>query len=374
MCRLQIIVFQLLLGFTSQTNNGLHWSQRLAVAVVRTRRTTFPAEQLTRKFRKISTGRAIKIYCSKLNIAYKEVALKDSSTKAQTEPCLHVPQPTLHFVTPPSASETGPILLYFHGGGYVNPLQAPGHMPFALRCAAACKAKEVVFLEFSLAPEHPYPSQLVQAVAPLRYLLNELSLRADDIIIAGDSAGGNLTGSRHPYAAPLDLAGRQLEAVLFVSPWVILGTDQGSYRTNHGRDFLTLAQENWFKARWNANGIANEEEVWANLREGEGATDVWNGVFPSSGESQGLVKKAMVTVGTAEVLLDSCRLFARNCVKAETVVAQRETDWSVFHGKDFVFAECEGAVHIQPALDVAVKYYEGYMMQAALSRLKAYDV
>ncbi|ODH44295.1 hypothetical protein ACO22_00915 [Paracoccidioides brasiliensis] len=307
-----------------------------------------------------------------------EVALKDSSTKAQIEPCLHVPQPTLHFVTPPSASETGPILLYFHGGGYVNPLQAPGHMPFALRCAAACKAKEVVFLEYSLAPEHPYPSQLVQAVADLRYLLNELSLRADDIIIAGDSAGGNLTGSLlthiakpSPYAAPLDLAGRQLEAVLLVSPWVMLGTNQGSYHTNHRKDFLTLAQENWFKAQWNANGIANEEEVWANLCEWEGARDVWNGVFPSSGESQGLVKKAMVTVGTAEVLLDSCRVFAKDCVKAEMVVAQRETDWSVFHGKDFVFAECEGEVHVQPALDLAVKYYEGYMMRAVLSWLES---
>ncbi|EEH47463.2 uncharacterized protein PADG_03547 [Paracoccidioides brasiliensis Pb18] len=302
----------------------------------------------------------------------------EAPPRPKIEPCLHVPQPTLHFVTPPSASETGPILLYFHGGGYVNPLQAPGHMPFALRCAAACKAKEVVFLEYSLAPEHPYPSQLVQAVADLRYLLNELSLRADDIIIAGDSAGGNLTGSLlthiakpSPYAAPLDLAGRQLEAVLLVSPWVMMGTNQGSYHTNHRKDFLTLAQENWFKAQWNANGIANEEEVWANLCEWEGARDVWNGVFPSSGESQGLVKKAMVTVGTAEVLLDSCRVFAKDCVKAEMVVAQRETDWSVFHGKDFVFAECEGEVHVQPALDLAVKYYEGYMMRAVLSWLES---
>lgn len=244
-------------------------------------------------------------------------------------------------------------------------MRVVGHAPFVLACAAACKAKEVVFLEYALAPEHPYPAQLIQAVAALRYLLDTHSLKPEEIIVGGDSAGGNLVGSLlghlvkpSPYAAPLDLHGGQLRAALFVSPWVMMDTDQESFDTNDGKDYIDRPGALAFKGDWNPN----EAEVWANLCRVDDASQVWNQVFGRG--SQGVVKKAMVTAGTAEVLLDSCRAFALDHVQAKTVVGGRESDWSAVDGAPFVYVECTGEAHVQPALDGAVRYERGAMMTA----------
>ena len=54
----------------------------------------------------------------------------------------------------------------------------------------------------------------------------------EDIIVRGDSAVGNLVGALlahiakpSPHATPLDLAGKQLRAALFVCPWSIISAD-----------------------------------------------------------------------------------------------------------------------------------------------------
>lgn len=276
--------------------------------------------------------------------------------------------PTLHFVTPRDAPQDGPTVLYFHGGGYVNPMRAVGHTPFVLSCAKACKAKEVVFLEYALAPEHPYPAQLIHAVAALRYLLDTHSLKPEQIVVGGDSAGGNLVGSLlahigkpSPYAAPLDLKGGQLRAALFVCPWVMMDTEQESFDASNGKDYLDRPSTLAFKGDWSPN----EAEVWANLYGADDASKVWQQVFGRG--SPGIVKKAMVTAGTAEVLLDSVRAFSRDHVQAKTIVDGRESDWSAVDGESFVYAECMGEAHVQPALDGAVRY-EGGAMTAAIRR------
>ncbi|EDN09989.1 lipase/thioesterase [Histoplasma capsulatum] len=310
-------------------------------------------------------GSAIKSYCTRHRIPLKTILVNHTTpAKSKVDLSVYAPPPTLHFATPPSATADGPVLLYFHGGGYVNPLRAIAHIPFVLRC---------VFLEYALAPEHRYPVQLVQAVSALRYLLMDLPLRAEDIILAGDSAGGHLVGSllahmakTSPYAAPLDINGGRFRAVLFVSPWTTMKVDQGSYETNAEKDYINRTGVSWLKGLW----IPTEEDVWADLCEGEGAEDVWSQVFPSPKGSPGLVKNAMVTAGTAEVLLDSCRRFARDCVRAQTVAGRRETDWSVLDGKDFIFVECEGEIHVQPALDAALRYHDGVTMRAILRWLE----
>ena len=356
-------VLRWIASFVLKRGSPLHWRQKLAIAFVRAQRAVVPASIRRRNARRVLTGDGIKNYCAKNGLSVKVVTLEAQSTVYKAG--LTVPPPTLHFVTPSSASVTGPTLFYLHGGGYVNPMVGPGHMPMVLACAKACKAREIVFLEYVLAPEYPYPAQLVQVVASFRYLLETRSLKIEDIVVAGDSAGGNLVGSLlahlaepSPYAAPVDLAGRQLRAALFICPWTMMHVDQESFTTNESNDYLDRPQALRFKGEWKPD----EGEVWANLCEAPDATRVWNKAFGRDGP--GVVSKAMVTAGNAEVLLDSCNIFARDHVHAEMVVADRKTDFSVLDGKAFVSVECEGEVHVQPAVDSFVGYSDGVMMRA----------
>ena len=108
---------------------------------------------------------------------------------------------------------TGTIA-YFHGGGYR--LGAPaGWAGFASRLAAA-SGKRVVVPGYRLAPEHPFPAALHDAVAVYRALLEDGSAP----FVGGDSAGGGL-------AAALALACRDLSLtpparVVLLSPWLDL--------------------------------------------------------------------------------------------------------------------------------------------------------
>jgi hypothetical protein len=155
----------------------------------------------------------------------------------------------------------------------------------------------------------------------------------------------------------------KFRAALMLSPFVRLPTDTGSYESNDGRDYLNRPQVDGFKMAWKGR----EDEVWANLCGAEGSGDVWSKVFAR--DSRGRVEKVMVTVGTAEVLLDCCRAFAREHVQAETVMADQYTDYRVLEGKDRVMVECKGEVHVQAALDSVVGYHGGAQMRAIISWL-----
>jgi acetyl esterase/lipase len=81
-------------------------------------------------------------------------------------------------------------LLYIHGGGFVAGV--PGnHRPLTWRLADKLGVP-VYAIDYRLAPEHPFPAALEDCVAAYRALL-ETELKPSAIVIAGDSAGGNLT-------------------------------------------------------------------------------------------------------------------------------------------------------------------------------------
>lgn len=364
------VVARWLLGFALYRNPALHWRQRLAVSLLRAQRTTFPTRHLRWLSRRASTRDAIIAYCHQHGLTHSMVTLNAAPTEDAVAQ-LNIPGASLHFVTSLQTSDSGPTLLYFHGGGFVNPLRSAGHMPFILRCAAACRATQTLILEYALAPEHPYPAQLVQCVAALRHLLEDMNIDPGDIVLAGDSAGGLLVGAvlahlarPSPHAPPLSLGGRRLKAALFVSPWAVLPSSRGgSYAANEGSDYLSRTQVDQARVAWNGK----EDEIWANLYGVEEAGEVWDKIVPRG--EQGLVQKIMVTAGTAEVFLDGCLAFARDGMRAETIAVARETDCDVLRGKTVVLAVCEGEVHVQPALDCAVAFDQGSMMRAITSWL-----
>ncbi|KAK2778501.1 alpha beta hydrolase fold protein [Colletotrichum kahawae] len=141
------------------------------------------------------------------------------------------------------------FVLFFHGGGYVVPL-LPGHVEWCWEAYVAGGPGEktevaVAILQYTLVPEARYPTQLRQGVAALNHLLQS-GVRPDNLIIGGDSAGGNLAllVARHLCLpaqldiAPVSLSGR-LAGIFLVSPWLTSKTTTPSFQENNYVDMLT---------------------------------------------------------------------------------------------------------------------------------------
>ena len=128
------------------------------------------------------------------------------------------------------------VILYLHGGAFIaGSARTHRHLGAALAGAAGARA---VLPEYRLAPEHPYPAALDDAVAVYRHLLG-LGYRAGEIAVAGDSAGGGLA-----FALLLRAAGEGLPrpaCVVGFSPWVDLTGRQPSFRRNARRDVMLPA-------------------------------------------------------------------------------------------------------------------------------------
>ncbi|HZG89903.1 MAG TPA: alpha/beta hydrolase [Pseudonocardia sp.] len=94
---------------------------------------------------------------------------------------------------PPSEPESCGLLVYFHGGGFV--LGSLASTDPLCRLVAAQSGVRLLSVEYRLAPEHPYPAALEDALAAFRWARAEApALGADPGLVAvgGDSAGGNL--------------------------------------------------------------------------------------------------------------------------------------------------------------------------------------
>jgi epsilon-lactone hydrolase len=94
-----------------------------------------------------------------------------------------------HWLDAPGTG-TGRVLLYLHGGGYDRgSLRSHGEAAARLGRAAAMR---VLFPDYRLAPEHPFPAAVDDALAAWRWLRTTQNLDAASLAVAGDSAGGGL--------------------------------------------------------------------------------------------------------------------------------------------------------------------------------------
>jgi len=126
----------------------------------------------------------------------------------------------------------GAVLLYLHGGGYViGSPRSHRHLAVGIASAAGVRAFS---LAYRLAPEHPYPAALDDAVAAYRWLLQSARVPPQRIVIAGDSAGGGLTLAT---LVALREAGDPLPAAaVCLSPWVDLTCNLPSCDPRRGPD------------------------------------------------------------------------------------------------------------------------------------------
>jgi acetyl esterase/lipase len=123
-------------------------------------------------------------------------------------------------------ADPGRVILYFHGGGYVAG-SAFTHREMLGRLAKLTSLR-IVAPDYRLAPEHPLPLALEDAVTAWERLLAQ-GHRAGDIVLAGDSAGGGLALS---LLAVLCGRGTAPGAVVVFSPWTDLTGSGASITEN----------------------------------------------------------------------------------------------------------------------------------------------
>jgi epsilon-lactone hydrolase len=190
----------------------------------------------------------------------------------------------------PVTARDGSALLYLHGGGYViGSTRSHRHLAAAIGRAAGAP---VLLPEYRLAPEHPFPAALEDAVAAYRWLLGR-GVNARRVVVAGDSAGGGLTIA---MLVVLRDRGVPLPAgAVCISPWVDLACSGDSYTTKAAVD--PIVRQPW---------VAQMAKAY--LAGADLATPL---ASPLYADLRGL-PAILVQVGSDEVLLDdSAGLAAR---------------------------------------------------------------
>lgn len=142
----------------------------------------------------------------------------------------------------PRPSEILPIVLFFHGGGWVHgTLDTHDRLAARLAVAAECA---VLSVDYRLAPEYPFPAALEDAMLALQWVKQHYGAIGGDagcIALAGDSAGGNIAAALAHEAAGDPAVVHQL---LFY-PVLDGRCDAPSYAKGH-QGFLSATQMRWY--------------------------------------------------------------------------------------------------------------------------------
>ena len=195
------------------------------------------------------------------------------------------------WIVPAAPSRDG-VILYLHGGGYVA-----GDLEYARGFGSVLAAKNnvrVFCAAYRLAPEHPFPAALEDALAAYQLLL-DTGYEGRQIMLCGESAGGGLIYS---LAVRLKELGMPLPGGLIaISPWSDLTASGKSYQKNREKDPTMQEARLRFYAECYTDEPANPlvSPLFADL----------NGMPPS-----------LIFVGGDEIMLDDAALLHQKLLDA----------------------------------------------------------
>ena len=166
---------------------------------------------------------------------------------------IQVPGPagdiTCRVFTPNGVAEAAPVLVYFHGSGWViGGLDSHENEARHYADGASCI---VVVPDYRLAPENKFPAAAEDCYAVLIWVAGNaahLGGNPDNIAIAGDSAGGNLTAAVSQMALRRD--GPSLVYQILVYPVCDTHHHWDSYKRNSEGYYLTTAAMAWFREQY----------------------------------------------------------------------------------------------------------------------------
>ena len=186
------------------------------------------------------------------------------------------------------------VMLYFHGGGYVvGSMRTHRVMLSGISRASGFK---VLGLDYRLAPEHPFPAPVEDALASYRWLLAQ-GYSPNRIVFGGDSAGGGLVVSAlvaiRYLGEPLPAAG------VCISPWIDMEGTGESFTTNADVD-PSVSRER----------IVNIAKVYLAGRDPKAPM-----ASPLYADLNGL-PPLLIQVGGIETLLDDARALEQRAIAA----------------------------------------------------------
>ena len=126
------------------------------------------------------------------------------------------------------------VILQLHGGGYMGSIRNAYYV-FAGLYNEVSKGMNVLCPDYRVAPENPYPAALEDAVASYKWLLTR-GYKAENIVVAGDSAGGGLAMALCMYLRDNNLP--MPGGLIAMSPWTDLTASGASYDENFDKDPL----------------------------------------------------------------------------------------------------------------------------------------
>lgn len=150
---------------------------------------------------------------------------------------------------PPGAAADAPLLVYYHGGGWVQGSVATHDA--GCRTLSLASGVRVLSVDYRLAPEHVFPAAVEDAVTA--YAWAARTFEGAPLAVGGDSAGGNL-------AAVVALTARDDASLpdavfqLLIYPVTDLGAQAESYRTFASGYLLTARGMEWFSSKYRPDG------------------------------------------------------------------------------------------------------------------------
>lgn len=190
------------------------------------------------------------------------------------------------------------IILYLHGGAFALG-SVKVHREFLARLAIACQMK-VLAIDYRLAPEHPFPAALQDALAAYQCLISQ-GYDPSSIVIAGDSSGGGLA-----IAMLISLRddGLPLPAcAVCLSPWLNLSYTVEKSNNNNKDPLLNPTLLSLYAGYYVGVGDATNPLV-----------------SPSFADIQGL-PPLLIQVGTNEILLEEIQQFCEKARQANVEVS-----------------------------------------------------
>jgi acetyl esterase len=151
-----------------------------------------------------------------------------------------------------------PLLVYYHGGGWViGDLETHDGLCRFLAEHSGCR---VLSIDYRLAPEHPFPAAIEDAVAAFAWAAEhagELGADPERIAVAGDSAGGNLAAATCLQAR--DNGGPQPAMQVLLYPVADAVGGQASRDTFAEGFLLTRNDMDWFEGHYLPDGCAPDD-------------------------------------------------------------------------------------------------------------------